>query len=222
MKILWIELNNYPINLSYLIKMITIILITITALISFAAFNNHSITYNYIFNANKIYKNKQWYRFFSSGFLHADMFHLFFNMYALYLFGRSVENFLLLKYGDLFGKILYLFLYISAIAVSSIPDYKKYKFSPSYNALGASGAVSAVIFVCVILYPNQGIMIFPIPFFIPSYIFGPIYLAYSYYMAQRNMDNIGHNAHFFGALYGIIFIFVIYKDALQNFLHQIL
>lgn len=65
-------------------------------------------------------------------------------------------------------------------------------------------------------------MIFPIPFFIPSYIFGPIYLAYSYYMAQRNMDNIGHNAHFFGALYGIIFIFVIYKDALQNFLHQIL
>lgn len=201
--------------------MITIILIAITSLISLSAFNNAQTLQNFMFNAYVISRKKQWYRFFSSGLIHADIMHLFFNMYALYLFGSIVEQFMVFKYGMVSGRLLYLVLYISAIAVSSIPDYNKHKDNPRYNALGASGAVSAIIFACIVLYPNQGIMIFPIPFFIPSYIFGPLYIAYSYYMAQKNIDNIGHNAHLFGALYGLIFIFVVYRDALSHFINQI-
>jgi len=201
--------------------MITIIIIIITAVTSLWAFSNPKISQELIFNAYVIKARKQWYRFFSYGLIHADMFHLFFNMYALYLFGTLVENFLISYYGKTMGSCLYLTLYISALAISSIPDYKKYNNFPAYNALGASGAVAAVIFCCIILYPQQGIMIFPIPFFIPSYIFGPLYIAYSYYMSKRNLDNIGHTAHLFGALYGVIFMFVVYKDALAHFIEQV-
>jgi membrane associated rhomboid family serine protease len=201
--------------------MITIIIIIITVITSLMAFGNPNLMQQFMFNAFVIKSRKQWYRFFSSGLIHADFFHLIFNMYALYLFGSLVENFFLSYYGKTIGTVLYLFLYISALAISSIVDYKKYQNTPNYNALGASGAVSAVIFCCIILYPQQGIMIFPIPFFIPSYIFGPLYIAYSYYMSNRNMDNIGHNAHLFGALYGVIFIFIVWKDALSHFIEQI-
>lgn len=201
--------------------MITIIIIAITVVVSLIAFNQPKWIERLIFNAYVIKHRKQVYRFFTSGIIHADMFHLFFNMYALYLFGSLVEQFFLSQYGTLFGTILYLFLYISALAISSLVDYKKYQDAPNYHALGASGAVAAVIFCCIILYPQQGIMIFPIPFFIPSYIFGPLYIAYSYYMSQRNLDNIGHNAHLFGALYGLIYIFVVWREALSHFIEQI-
>lgn len=201
--------------------MITLIIIIITVAISLWAFSKPQIIEHLIFNAYIIKNRKQWYRFFSSGLIHADLFHLFLNMYSLYLLGSLVENFFKNQYGLLVGSGLYLFLYSSALAVSSSVDYKKYENSPHYYALGASGAVSAIIFCCIILYPQQRIIIFPIPFPIPLYILGPLYLLYSYYMAQRNIDNIGHNAHLFGALYGLLFIFLVWKDALAHFIEQI-
>lgn len=200
--------------------MITYILIGITVLISLMAFSNETLMPKLIFNPYVIDKRKQYYRFITAGFIHADFFHLFFNMYALFLFGGIVEN----KLIDLFGINgiwIYLLLYISALVMSSTFSYYKYKENPHYNALGASGAVSAVLFASIIIYPSMKLMIMPIPIPISSYILGPLYLAYSYYMGRNGKDNIGHDAHFFGAIWGIIFILILWHDAIPNFIAQV-
>ncbi len=200
--------------------MITYILIGITVLISLMSFSNETLMSKLIFNPYVIDKRNQYYRFITAGFIHADFFHLFFNMYALFLFGGIVEN----KLIDLFGINgiwIYLLLYISALVMSSTFSYYKYKENPHYNALGASGAVSAVLFASIIIYPSMKLMIMPIPIPISSYILGPLYLAYSYYMGRNGKDNIGHDAHFFGAIWGIIFILILWHDAIPNFIAQV-
>jgi membrane associated rhomboid family serine protease len=201
--------------------MITYIIIGITVLVSFMAFNNAKTMSDFMFNPYVIHHRKQYYRFISAGFIHADYFHLFFNMYALYLFGGIVEQSLAVIFPG-FGTLLYVVLYLSALIMSSMFSFNKHKGNPNYNALGASGAVSAILFASIIIYPSQKLMIFPIPFFIPSYILGPIYLGYSYYMSKNGHDNIGHDAHFFGALWGILFMIVLWKDAISNFMSQII
>jgi membrane associated rhomboid family serine protease len=141
-------------------------------------------------------------------------------MYALYLFGTNVE----IAFKEIFqgfGTLAYVVLYFSALIMSSMFSYFKNKENPRYNAVGASGAVSAVLFVSIILFPSQKLMIFPIPFFIPSYILGPMYLVYSYYMGRKGTDNIGHDSHLFGALWGVLFIIVLWKDALSHFVRQV-
>ena len=200
--------------------MITYIIIGLTVIISLLAFNYENLMSKLIFNPYVIDKRNQYYRYITAGFIHADMMHLFFNMYALFLFGGIVEN----KLFDLFGMNgmwLFAALYFSALIMSATFSFYKHKENPNYNALGASGAVSAVLFASIIIYPTQELMIFPIPFFIPSYILGPLYLAYTYYMSNKNLDNIGHDAHFFGALWGVLFIIILWHDALTNFLAQL-
>lgn len=200
--------------------MITYIIIGITVVISLLAFGNETLMSKLIFNPYVIDKRKQFYRFISAGFIHADFFHLFFNMYALYLFGRIVESKLIELY-DLNGMWIYLILYFSALIMSSTFSFYKHKENPHYNALGASGAVSAVLFASIIIYPTMKLMIMPIPIPISSYILGPLYLVYSYYMSKNGRDNIGHDAHFFGAIWGIIFILILWHDAIPNFIQQV-
>ena len=200
--------------------MITYIIIAITVISSILAFGNQALMSNCIFNPYVIDKRKQYYRFITSGFIHADLMHLFFNMYALYLFGLNVEVALTQIFNDA-GPYLYVGLYFSALIMSATFSYFKHKDNPQYNALGASGAVSAILFVSIVLYPTQKLMIFPIPFFIPSYILGPLYLLYSYYMGRKGTDNVGHDAHFFGALWGILFILLLWRDAIRNFIQQL-
>jgi membrane associated rhomboid family serine protease len=141
-------------------------------------------------------------------------------MYALYLFGSNVE----LAFKEIFqqlGTAVYIGLYFSSLVMSASFSYFKHKENPRYNAVGASGAVSAVLFASIVLFPTQQLMIFPIPFFLPSYILGPLYLAYSYYMGRRGQDNIGHDAHFFGALWGMLFVLLLWRDALSHFIEQV-
>ena len=200
--------------------MITNLLIALTVISSFLAFNNQVLFSNCVFNPYIIEKRKQYYRFITAGFIHADWMHLLFNMYALYLFGSNVE----IAFKEIFqqlGTVLYIALYFSALIMSAMFSFYKHKENPNYNAIGASGAVSAVLFVSIILFPSQRLMIFPIPFFIPSYILGPLYLRYSYYMGRKGMDNIGHDAHFFGAVWGVLFIVLLWKDALSHFIRQV-
>lgn len=200
--------------------MITNLLIALTVISSFLAFNNQVLFSNCVFNPYIIEKRKQYYRFITAGFIHADWMHLLFNMYALYLFGSNVES----AFKEIFqqlGTVLYIALYFSALIMSAMFSFYKHKENPNYNAIGASGAVSAVLFVSIILFPSQRLMIFPIPFFIPSYILGPLYLWYSYYMGRKGMDNIGHDAHFFGAVWGVLFIVLLWKDALSHFIRQV-
>ena len=186
---------------------ITLIIIIITAIISFMAFSNQELLNKLIFYPPAISKEKQWYRFFSNGLIHADIGHLAFNMISLYMFGALVEDGFLQIFGDS-GKLLYLVMYISALAVCLIPTYMSHKDDHYYRSLGASGAVSAVVFAGVFLAPDQKIGLFFIPPIIPGFIFGPLYLVLTAYLAKRGGGGINHSAHLWGALYGIAFLIV--------------
>jgi len=196
---------------------ITIIIVVITAIVSVLAFNNRQLFRRLAFNAYDIKHFKNSYRFLSYALIHADWMHLIINMMVLYSFGRIVESY----YDAVFGTkaiLYYLLLYIGGIALSTLPSYGKHKDDYSYTAVGASGAVSAIVFASIVFDPLNKIYLFFIPIGIPAIIFGVIYLAYSWYMGKKNIDNIGHDVHFWGAIFGFAFTIVI-KPAL--FIHFI-
>lgn len=207
---------------------ITLIIVVITCIVSFAAFNNEKLKEDLLFWPARIEANKQYYRFITNGLIHADFIHLFFNMFALYSFGDYIENGLFSS-PDLFGqsgKMFFLVLYITALIVSPIPDYFMNRNNPAYRSLGASGAVSAVVFAGVMLHPKMGISFYFLPA-IPGYIAGALFLALSAYFGRKGNSNIAHGAHFTGAVYGLLFTIVTTKlfanfDAVKAFLDAIL
>lgn len=186
---------------------ITLVIIIITVLVSVGGFNNQKIIDDLIFYPPAVSRQKQWYRFFSCGLIHADFPHLLFNMLSLYFFGPHVER-AFAAFNMEAGKWIYLLLYVSALLVSLLPTYFKNQDNHSYRSLGASGAVSAVIFAGLLLSPGTevGILFIPIP--IPGFIFAPLYLVISAYMDRKGNDNINHSAHIWGALYGFAFTIV--------------
>lgn len=200
--------------------MITVIIIAITCVVSIMCFNGRLNGNKLLFNAYQVWHRKEWYRMYSSGIIHSGWGHLFFNMLTLYFFGKVVEQYFGVAFGNVLGAILYVVLYVSALAVSSIGDLIKYRDNWNYNALGASGAVSAILFASILFAPKMGIYIYLIPIPVPGYIFAPLYLLYCWYMAKRNMDNIGHTAHFWGAVYGLLFPIACRPDILGFCLSQ--
>ena len=201
--------------------MVTLIIIAVTSLVSVLCFTGTVPYERMLFNAYSTWHKKEWYRLFSYGLVHGGWAHLFFNMITLYCFGRVTEQYFGAFFGETTGIILYIVLYVSALVVSSIADLVKYKDDIGYNAVGASGAVSAVLFASILFEPKMGIFIYLIPIPVPGYVFAPLYLLYCWYMARRNLDNIGHTAHFWGAVYGLVFPLVFRPDILQHFLRQL-
>ena len=207
---------------------ITLAIIVFTCLVSISAFSNAKLMDDLIFYAPAIARRKQYYRFLSHGFLHADYLHLAFNMLALYSFGQAVETMLFSNdcvFGSK-GKLFYILLYVGALIVATIPDYLRHKDNYNYKSLGASGAVSAVIFAAIALLPQLPIRFFFIPIDIPGYIFGILFLAVSAYLDKRGGGNINHSAHFWGAAFGLIFTFVFgylfgSLNMIENFTRQI-
>lgn len=204
---------------------LTISIILITSLISFTAFSNQKVLDDLIFYPPAITNRNQWYRFITSGLIHADIMHLVFNMYSFYLFGDLVEKTFVQIFGES-GKVIYIVLYVVSLIVCLLPTYFNNQNNYHYRSLGASGAVSAVIFAGIFLYPTMGMGIFPIPFHIPGFVFGPLYLILSAYLAKRGQGNINHSAHIWGAIFGIIFViittsFMTKFNALENFLTSI-
>src|SRR5918993_922216 len=153
---------------------ITVIIVIITALVSIGGFSNPKIIDDLIFYPPAVTRQNQWYRFFTCGLIHADVGHLAFNMLALYLFGRNVELYFAYVFGDS-GKFVYLVMYITALAVSVLPTYFRHKNDYHYRSLGASGAVSAVVFASILFDPISGIGLLFIPIYIAGFIFGFIY-----------------------------------------------
>jgi membrane associated rhomboid family serine protease len=199
-------------------------IIILTSVISILALNNNDVFYRLKFNSFLSLHSTQWYRFFTYGFVHAGWMHLFINMFVLYSFGNVVIEYYVAIFG-LKGYYYFVLLYIGAIMLSVLPSFGKYKNDPSYNAVGASGAVSAVVFASILFVPLGKIYLFFIPIGIPAFIFGGLYLVYSAYMAKRGGDNIGHDAHFWGALFGIVYtialkpkIFLFFVDQIAGFL----
>ncbi len=198
---------------------VTILIIIITCLISYKGFTDRSffeaLKHHPVSEAN----NGEWYRMVSSGFLHADWFHLGINMYVLYEFGTLVETLYLDQYGDIAGRAIYLLLYVAMIILADIPSFIKHKNNRYYGAIGASGAVSGILFIFILFLPWAKLRLyFAIP--IPAIIFGVLYLGYSSYASKKANDNIGHDAHFYGALAGMALTAILIPRTLGVFIDQ--
>jgi membrane associated rhomboid family serine protease len=181
---------------------ITIIFVLITVLVSIAAFNNKDLENKLILWPRYMDSPIEYYRLLTSGFIHGDWNHLLFNMYALYSFGNVVDYFLP-------SPALFPILYLSAIIISSLPSFLKNRNNSHYRSLGASGGVSAIIFFSIYHAPWSKIGIIFIPIGIPSIFFAVLYLAYTVFMSRRGSDNINHDAHLWGCLYGMFFAFIV-------------
>jgi membrane associated rhomboid family serine protease len=206
---------------------ITLIIIIITVLVSIGAFSNQKLMDDLIFYGPAINQRRQWYRMITHGLLHADPAHLIFNMIALYSFGTGLERAFVSSclFGSM-GKVIFLLLYVAALVAASLPDLIKHKDDYHFKSLGASGAVSAVIFASIIILPTIGVGIIFLPIQIPGYIFAVLYIAISAYLDKRGGGNINHGAHLWGAVFGLLFtIAFIYAmghlDIIENFKQQL-
>ncbi len=218
---------------------VLIIIIAITSLISISAFNNRDLMYRYMFIPARIQETGEKYRFFTHMFIHADYMHLIFNMISLYFLGNvmlnaeggsyldssggvlTISDGWIQQYGFWEGQALFLVLYFAGGLFATLIPYSRNKNNPSYMSLGASGAVSAVIFASIIWNPTLKIYLFFIPVGIPAFIFGPLYIAYEIYMDKRGNTGVAHDAHLGGAIFGILFVLFTNIEAGKRFLEQI-
>jgi membrane associated rhomboid family serine protease len=196
---------------------ITLSIVVITSIISIAGFRNGKVVDELIFWPPAISKKHQYYRFITCGLIHADYMHLIFNMVTLYFFGTYMEAH---YQGDLgLQKYYYLALYVGALIVSNIPTYIKHYNDYDYRSLGASGAVSAVLFSFILLGPWQQIIVLVFP--VPAIIYGGLFLFYSAYMSRKGGDHVNHDAHFYGALFGVLFTIAVRPDVVNIFLNEL-
>lgn len=180
------------------IPVVTLVILVVTCGVSYTCFSNRDLLMKLLFYPPAI-RRGQYYRFITHGFVHADGMHLLFNMLTFFFFGRAVEPF----FARYIGATGFALFYLSALVVSIVPSYIQYRHDASYRSLGASGAVSAVLFVYILLAPWSTLYLFVIP--VPAILFAVAYVAYSIYAGHRGQDNINHHAHLWGAGYGIVF-----------------
>ena len=198
----------------------TVIIIILTVLVSWQAFNNPELKGKLLFVPSAVKEQGEFYRFLTHGFIHADFQHLLFNMYALYIFGTSVE-FVFSEYlfGPMIGKVAYLLFYLIAIVAASIPDYLRHQDNRMYASLGASGGVAAIIWPYVMLDPWNWFIFPPLP----AILLGIGYIAYSHYADKQGQSNVGHNAHLWGAIFGLVAYTVLvlaFEPALMQYFLQ--
>lgn len=198
---------------------ITIALIAITVAISFYGFGRPEWQGRLMMNPYAIRHKKQFYRLLTSGFIHKDQMHLIFNMISFYFLGTMVEQVFVGLFGSA-GSFYFVLMYGLAIVVSDLPTYWKQKGNQNYNSLGASGGVAAVVFAFIILEPMQYICLY-FAICMPGFILGTLYLLYSYYQGRKSNDNINHDAHLYGALFGLVFCTMIYPACIGNFIRQV-
>lgn len=203
---------------------ITLIIIIVTVVTSLGANSNPELFAKLLFNPYQVLQRKEWYRIFTHGFIHdrTNIFHLVFNMYVLYSFGNYAETIFIHTLG-IMGALLYLVLYFGALFVATIPALIKQKDNYHYNSVGASGAVSAVLFSTIAFAPfSGGIGILFLPFSIPPLVFGVLYIVYEMYMQKRGGTNIAHDAHIWGAIFGFLFALVFVPGAFNNFTGELI
>lgn len=194
----------------------TIAIIIITSIISVYAFNNGDLFRRLLLNPYQLIHRREYWRIITHGFIHADWLHLLVNMFVLFSFGVFTEK--VFKSLLPHPQLNYLLLYFGGIIVSSVPSIIKHKNDPWYNSVGASGAVSSVIFITIFFQPLHLIYFYFIP--VPAILFGVLYLLYSQYMARKSDQNINHDAHFYGAVFGFIYPLLVQPSLIHIFLQQ--
>ena len=194
------------------------IIIVITVLISFQANKNPDLKQRFLYIPYQLKHNNEYYRLISHIFIHADISHLAFNMISLYFLGSTLSFYFIDYYGLQLGTAYLLILYFAGAIFASLPSFFKHQDNSLYRSLGASGAVSAVIFAAILWDPSMSLGILFIPFPIPAYIFGPIYLAVEYFSMKRGGTGIAHDAHLGGAVFGILFVLLLNINKGKEFL----
>ena len=187
---------------------ITEIIVILTCLISWQALNNQGLRDQFLFVPFAVKHSNEYHRIVSHVLVHADFSHLAFNMISLFYLGGYLEAELINAYGSV-GMYYYIILYISGGVAATIFPYYKNSDNPMYRSLGASGAVSAVVFATILWEPQLELMLMFIPVPIKAYVLGPIYLAIEYYSMRKGASGIAHDAHLGGALFGILFVLLI-------------
>lgn len=200
---------------------ITYIIIGVTSIISFLAFNDRHLFLRLQHWPYEEKRSGQHYRWLTGGLLHANPMHLIFNMLTLYFFGMGVEGWFEITFPGI-GGMIYLLFYLAAIVAANSATYFKFRDVPSFASIGASGAVAAVLFTSILLNPMGNIMFIFLPIPIKAFIFGILYLWYSAYEANHSRDHIDHTAHYYGALFGFFFPLVLQPSLFQEFIQEII
>jgi membrane associated rhomboid family serine protease len=183
----------------------------ITLLISLLAFSNEEVYERFILHPYSVSRGQKVYTLLTSGLIHKDLTHLFFNMFSYYFFAFALERYM--------GHWQFGLLYVASLILSDMPTVMKHKEDQWYHSLGASGAISAVVFSYIMFSPMSSMYLMFIPIPIPAIIFGVLYLVYCAYASRRAADNINHDAHFYGAVCGIIITIGLYPIVVPNFFH---
>jgi membrane associated rhomboid family serine protease len=203
---------------------VTVGLIAANVIFSLIGFSNADLVNKTIMWPYRVDREKQYYRFITSGFLHADMVHLFFNMFTLFFFGSAIEDYF--RFFILGGNVSYLLLYFLALIISDIPSYRKHRNDYQYRSLGASGAVSAVVFACIVFNPWGKVLLYG-AIGISMFVYAVLYVIYCIYMGKKELDNVNHDAHLWGSLFGLAFTITLvawrqpdlFTDIIERFKH---
>lgn len=199
---------------------VTLIIIIITSAVSILAMSNKDVFDRSLYSPYQVYHRKEYYRLITHALLHAGWIHLFVNMYVLYIFGSAAEKYFD-YYKDGAGWFTYMLLYLGGIIFATLPALKKQKDNFMYSSVGASGAVSAVLFSSIVFNPTMPIIFIFLPIPIPAVIFGVLYLFYEAYMDKHSQDYVAHDAHYYGAIFGALFTFVSSPASFVNFFSQL-
>ncbi|KRG86915.1 membrane protein [Stenotrophomonas daejeonensis] len=196
---------------------INLLLVALTVIVSWVAFNNRKLADRLVLWPPAIDRHRQYDRLLTYGFIHADIGHLAFNMITLFFFGGRIEAEMMRQTGSF---LTYPLFYLAALAVSILPSYLKNQKNPNYLSLGASGAVSAVLFAFILLSPWTIILVMFIP--APAILYAVFYVGYSIWMDRKGSDNVNHSAHLAGAAFGVMFMLFMEPQVLQTFLEQVM
>jgi len=199
---------------------VTLAIIVLTCVISFQAFSKLGLLERLKHHPYSEVHNGEWHRLLTSGFVHSGWIHLLINMFVLYMFGEHIEAFFVSIWGGMMGRILYLLMYLLSIVAGDLPTLIKHKDNPAYASIGASGAVSAVVFIFILLNPWEYLYLYAIlP--IPAIVGGVLYLIYSSWASRHRQDRIDHMAHFYGALFGVLFVIILKPYLLMYFIERV-
>lgn len=198
---------------------VSLLILAVTILVSVIAWQKSDLLEKMTMSPYQISHYREYWRFITSGFIHADFTHLFFNLFSFYFFGTQLEYIFSVIFPG-FGAQMFVLFYILGIIVADLPTYFKQKNNPNFNSLGASGAVSAVIFAGIMFFPTEKIYLFGI-LGIPGIIYAGLFTWYSIAMDRRGRDFVNHSAHLYGGLFGVLFVSLTYPKVWITFVEQI-